>query len=116
MKNRDDPVMSKAGYAPSFTFATSREEHGSRRSLVSFNYYLDPSRSVESAVKDLEDLSILNKKRPFFLAIHVREFSTVGKANDIIQQLSNQTFEVLPGDVFVETMNKCGNLKARSGP
>ena len=103
------------GYAPSFTFATSREEHGSRRSLVSFNYYLDPSRSVESAVKDLEDLSILNKKRPFFLEIHVREFSTVGKANDIIQQLSNQTFEVLPGDVFVETMNKCGNLKARSG-
>ena len=99
------------GYAPSFTFSKSNDD----RSLISFNYYLDPGRNVEDAVKDLEDLAMLNKKRPYFLAIHVREFSTVGKANEIINKLSSETFEVLAGDVFVNLLNKCGNIKTRSG-
>ena len=99
------------GYAPSFTFSKSNDD----RSLISFNYYLDPGRNVEDAVKDLEDLATLNKKRPYFLAIHVREFSTVGKANEIINKLSSETFEVLAGDVFVNLLNKCGNIKTRSG-
>ena len=103
------------GYAPSFTFATSEDDTGSRRTLVSFNYYLDPGRSVDDAVSDLQDLSALNSRRPYFLAIHVREFSTVGKANAIIQKLPMDSFEVLPGDVFVELMNECGNFKTRSG-
>ena len=50
------------GYAPSFTFSKSNDD----RSLISFNYYLDPGRNVEDAVKDLEDLATLNKKRPYF--------------------------------------------------
>ena len=99
------------GYAPSFTFSKSNDD----RALISFNYYLDPGRNVEDAVKDLEDLATLNKKRPYFLAIHVREFSTVGKANEIINKLSSETFEVLAGDVFVNLLNKCGNIKTRSG-
>ena len=97
------------GYAPSFTFATSEDN----RTLISFNYYLDPSRTVVDAVDDLKDLADLNRQRPYFLAIHVREFSTVGKADQIIEQLPSSQFEVLSGDVFVDLMNKCGNIRTR---
>ena len=39
--------------------------------------YLDPSRTVAEAVADIEALATANAVRPYFLAIHVREFSTV---------------------------------------
>ena len=39
----------------------------------------DPGRSVQDAVDDLNTLAALNPIRPYFLAVHVREFSTVGK-------------------------------------
>lgn len=91
------------GYGPSFTF--QHRAGPANRSLVSFDYYLDPGRSVQDAVSDLESLARANPVRPYFLAVHVREFSTVGKVQEIIQGLPADTFSVLPIDSFFQLAN-----------
>ena len=68
--------------------------------------YLDPSRSVEEAVADLESLAAVNPTRPYFLAIHVREFSTVGKVEQIIAALDPAKYEVMPVDTFFAYANR----------
>ena len=93
------------GYAPSFTFKHEQTE-GTNRSLISFDYYLDPERSVDEAVNDLNALAALNAVRPYYLAIHVREFSTIGKVVDIVNLLDSETFEITPADEFFEMANE----------
>src|SRR3990172_7442125 len=60
------------GYAPSYTF-TSREG----KPFISFDYYLSPERPEADAVADLEELAAINSQRPYFLLMHVREYSNV---------------------------------------
>jgi hypothetical protein len=91
------------GYAATFSFRhdTGRTNH----SLVSFDYYLDPGRSVADAINDLNTLAELNPIRPYFLAIHVREFSTVGKVISIVDGLDKSMFEVVSVDDFFSIAN-----------
>ena len=94
------------GYAPSFTFQHVQKKDGTNRSLISFDYYLDPERSVDEAVSDLNALAALNAVRPYYLAIHVREFSTIGKVVDIVNLLDSETFEITLADEFFEMANE----------
>jgi len=102
------------GYAPSFTFAQDRTG-GTNRSFLSFNYYLDPSRSVEDAASDLQELAELNSFRPYFLTVHVREFGTIDKVQRILSRLPAE-FEVTPSDVFFSLVNQYGSYPNRFGP
>jgi len=84
------------GYAPSFTF-TCRDNCP----LISYDYYLSPGRSEEEAAADLEELAEINSIRPYFLLIHVREWSDITRVKSILDRLG-QEFEVVPLDVFVK--------------
>jgi hypothetical protein len=98
------------GYAPSFSF---RHDNTTKRSLVSFDYYLDPERSVQQAIEDLNALATLNSVRPYYLAVHVREFSTVGKVIDIVNGLEDSLFEITPVDDFFAMANELPTWKDR---
>lgn len=99
------------GYAPTFTF---KHNEATAQSLLSFDYYLDPSRSVSDAVSDIRALADANSARsPYYLAIHVREFSTVGKVQQIIAALPADEFEVLPVDTFFARANKAPTWEDR---
>jgi hypothetical protein len=83
------------GYAPSFTFAVR-----DKRPLISYDYYLSPTRTEEEAVADLHELATVNARRPYFLLMHVREYSNVQRVKSIIDKLG-PGFELVPLDVFL---------------
>lgn len=70
------------------------------RPLISFDYYLSPHRPEADAVADLQELATLNAKRPYFLLVHVREYSDVARVKGILDKLGPE-FEVVPLDVFL---------------
>ena len=83
------------GYAPAFTFAVRNG-----KPLVSFDYYLSPERPEEDAAADLEELARVNPKRPYFLLIHIREYSDLQRTKNILDRL-NKEFELVPLDLFL---------------
>lgn len=84
------------GYAPAFTFVVK-----DGKPLISYDYYLSPRRKEDEAVADLKELAAINKKRPYFLLVHVRESSTVKRVKSILDKLGPQ-FELVPLDVFLK--------------
>jgi hypothetical protein len=88
------------GYAPAFTF-TSKDG----RPFISYDYYLAPEPSEEQAAADLEELAKINAKRPYFLLVHVREYSDVKRVKGILGRLGTD-FEVVPLDVFLTLAGK----------
>ena len=84
------------GYAPSFTFAI---ENG--RPLISYDYYLSPSRPETDAIADLKELAQINEKRPYFLLMHVRQWSDITRVKSILDRLGPE-FEVVPLDIFMK--------------
>ena len=87
------------GYGPSHTFYSD-----GKRTMISFDYYLSRDRSEESAVADLKELITLNKKRPYFLLLHVRQWSNIDRVKSILDQLGSDV-EILPLDVFTKMAN-----------
>jgi len=83
------------GYAPAFTFTVRNKVP-----LVSYDYYLDPARSVEDAIKDIRTLAALNPVRPYFLLMHVRQWNDIGKVAEILEGLGKD-FRTVPLDVFL---------------
>ena len=83
------------GYYPAQTF-TVRDG----RPFVSFDYYLSPTRSQDDAVSDLVELAHVNAKRPYFLLVHVRNFSDIRRVVGIIDALPDG-FEIVPLDEFL---------------
>jgi hypothetical protein len=83
------------GYGPGYTF---RSKNG--KPFVSYDYYLSPSRPEADAVADLEELATLNARRPYFLLVHVREYSDVKRVKGILGRLGPE-YEVVPLDVFL---------------
>ena len=69
--------------------------------LISYDYYLGLNRPQEEAVADLEELIYLNRKRPYFLLVHVRESSSIDRVADILDALPDEV-EVVPLDVFLK--------------
>lgn len=84
------------GYVQSHTFTVRN-----KRPLISYDYYLAPEASEEQVVADLEELAVLNKKRPYFLLMHVRQTSTVKRVKSILSRLSPE-FELVPLDIFLK--------------
>jgi hypothetical protein len=88
------------GYAPAYTFT---ERDG--KPLVSYDYYLSPTRPEEDAVADLQELAAINANRPYFLLLHVRESSDVKRVKGILDNLGAD-FELIPLDLFLTMAGK----------
>ena len=88
------------GYAPAFTF-TVRDG----RPLISYDYYLSPTRLEDDAVADLKELAAINQKRPYFLLMHVRQWSDITRVKAILDRLGSE-FEVVPLDIFLHMAGK----------
>lgn len=88
------------GYGPGSTFAVR-----DGRPWVSYDYYLSPERPEADAVADLQELAAVNVKRPYFLLMHVREWSDVKRVKGILDKLGPE-FVVLPLDVFLTMVGK----------
>lgn len=87
------------GYGPSNTFYSDGD-----RTMISFDYYLSPERSEADAVADLRELLTLNQDRPYFLLLHVRQWSNIDRVKSILDELGPEV-EILPLDVFTEMAN-----------
>jgi hypothetical protein len=95
------------GYAPAYTFT---ERDG--RPLISYDYYLSPTRLEADAVSDLEELAKINSKRPYFLLVHVRESSDVKRVKGILDRLGPD-FELVPLDIFLTMAGKEPTFRER---
>jgi len=84
------------GYAPAYTF-TSKDG----RPFLSFDYYLSPSRPEADAVADLEELAQINSNRPYFLLMHVRQWSDITRVKSILDKLGPD-FKLVPLDIFLK--------------
>jgi hypothetical protein len=84
------------GYVQSHTFAVR-----DKRPLVSYDYYLAPEVTEEQAAADIEELAELNKTRPYYLLMHVRQSSDIRRVKSILGRLGPD-FEVVPLDVFLK--------------
>ncbi len=84
------------GYRPAHTFAVKKG-----RPLMSYDYYLSEKRNEDEAASDLQELANLNTMRPYFLLMHVREFSDIQRVKRILAKLGAE-FELVPLDIFLK--------------
>jgi hypothetical protein len=105
-----DAIGFANGYAPAYTFA-SRDG----RPFISFDYYLSPDRPEADAAADLQELARLNPERPYFLFIHVREWSSIERVKSILDRLGPE-FEVVPLDVFMKLAGQDPTFRERYYP
>ncbi len=95
------------GYVQSHTFAVR-----DKRPLISYDYYLAPDVIEEEVAADLEELAELNKVRPYFLLIPVREYSNIKRVKSILSRLGTE-FEVVPLDIFLKMAAEQPTFKER---
>jgi len=95
------------GYFASHTFAVK-----DKRPFVSYDYYLSAEKPEAEAAADLEELAALNSDRPYFLLVHVREYSDVARVKSICDKLGSG-FEVVPLDVFLKLAGEKPTFKER---
>ncbi|SEM68587.1 GxGYxYP putative glycoside hydrolase C-terminal domain-containing protein [bacterium A37T11] len=84
------------GYAPSYTFG---EVKG--KPFISYDYYLDESKPEKDAVDDLNELIAINSKKPYFLALHIREWNDIDRVKRILDKVKGEK-EVVSLDVFLK--------------
>jgi hypothetical protein len=84
------------GYGPANTY-----DLRGGRPFISYDYYLGEQRPVDEAVSDLRELARMNPRRPYFLLLHVRQWSTIEHVIGILDRLG-PGFEVVPLDVFLK--------------
>ena len=95
-ENFPDVIGFINGYGSARTFDLRDD-----RPLISYDYYLGLTRPTDEAIADLEELISLNKKRPYFMLVHVRESKSIEKTVEIINGVS-EPIEVVPLDVFLK--------------
>ncbi len=69
--------------------------------LLSYDYYLTPTRPEDDAVLDMKELISMNPVRPYFLLVHVRESSAIDRVANMFDRLGDEV-EVVPLDVFLK--------------
>lgn len=84
------------GYGP----ARTRDLRDSRP-LISYDYYINPRRPRAEVAADLNELIALNRVRPYFLLVHVRESNDVNSLVEVTKQLDGPV-EIVPLDVFLK--------------
>jgi hypothetical protein len=104
-KGMPDAIGFINGYAPSYTFYC---QNG--KPLISFDYYLSETRPEAEAVADLKELANINKTRPYFLLIHVREWSGMDRVQKILDKLGPE-FKVEPLDIFLKMAGNSPTFK-----
>lgn len=95
-KGMPDAIGFINGYFAGNTF-TVRD----KRPMISYDYYLSPEKPADEAAGDLMELAEINSKRPYFLLVHVREFSDIARVKSICDKLGSG-FEVVPLDIFLK--------------
>jgi hypothetical protein len=95
------------GYGAARTYA-----HRNGRALLSYEYYLSPTRPKEEVIADLEELIWLNPQRPYYLLIHVRESSSIDRVADILGSLQEEN-EIVPIDVFFAIAGQAPTFRTR---
>ncbi len=95
------------GYAPAFTFTSKNG-----RPFISYDYYLSPTRPEADAVADLQELASINSNRPYFLLLHVRQWSDITRVKGILDKLGPD-FEVVPLDIFLKMAGSQPTFKER---
>lgn len=106
-KAMPDAIGFVNGYAAAYTFDS---QNG--RPFLSYDYYLDETRPVNDAVEDLKELVRLNRERPYFLLIHVREFNDIDRVKRILDQVGPDA-EVVPLDIFLKMAGSQPTFKTR---
>jgi len=106
-KGMPDALGFVNGYAPAYTFTVKN-----KKPLISYDYYLSPTRPEADAVADIEELASINATRPYFLLVHVRESSDVKRVKSILDKLGPE-FEVVPLDVFLTMAGEKPTFKER---
>lgn len=94
-KHLPDAIGFINGYAPAYTFT-----HQDGRALLSYDYYMSEGRSEHEVVADLRELAAINDRRPYFLLMHVRQWSDITRVKAVLDKLGS-AFEVIPLDVFL---------------
>jgi hypothetical protein len=84
------------GYGPAHT-----NDLRDGKPLLSYDYYLSPTRPEADAVEDLKELVALNPQRPYFLTLHVRESSDIERVMGILDQVGDDV-EVVPLDTYLK--------------
>lgn len=95
-ENMPDVLGFANGYRPAHTFDVR-----DGKPFISYDYYLGEKRDDAEAVRDLEELAQLNAKRPYFLLMHVRQWSDIKRVKGILDKLGPE-FEVVPLDIFLK--------------
>lgn len=95
-KEMPDTIGFLNGYAPAYTFV-----HEDGRVLISYDYYMSEGRKESEVAADLKELAAINSKRPYFLLMHVRNWSDITRVKSVLDQLGPE-FEVVPLDVFLK--------------
>jgi hypothetical protein len=84
------------GYGPART-----RDLRDTRPMISYDYYIDPKRPRDAVADDLNELITLNKTRPYFLLVHVRESNDVNSLVRVTENLDGP-IEIVPVDVFLK--------------
>ena len=95
------------GYGPANTYDVRNG-----RPFLSYDYYLSPTRDDEEAVADLHEIINMNKARPYFFLIHVRESSDIKRVKSLLDQLGPE-IEIVPLDVFLKMAGNEPTFKTR---
>ncbi len=95
------------GYVQSHTFTVK-----DKRPLISYDYYMAPDAADDEIVADLEELANINPARPYFLLMHVRQYSNVARVKSILSRLGPQ-FEQVQLDVFLKMAGEQPTFKER---
>lgn len=69
--------------------------------MMSYDYYLGVHRPADEATADLQELINLNRDRPYFLLVHVRESTNIDRVADIVEALPDEA-EIVPLDAFLK--------------
>jgi hypothetical protein len=97
------------GYRPGHTFASRNGVP-----FLSYDYYLSRDRDEDEAAADLLELAALNPRRPYFLLMHVRQYSDIQRVRRILARLGPE-FEVVPLDVFMKLAGNEPTFTTRYG-
>jgi hypothetical protein len=93
-------------YAPSYTF-TVREE-----GLYSPTSYISRITAQKPMRWRTCELAAMNTTRPYFLLVHVRQWSDIRRVKGILDKLGPE-FEVVPLDLFLKMAGTTPTFKER---
>ena len=106
-KGMPEAIGFVAGYGPQQTYDVRNKVP-----FLSYDYYLSAEIPVSNAVADLQELAVMNPKRPYFLVMHVREDSGINRVSSILKQLGPE-FQVVPLDVLMKMAGDNPTFKTR---